>query len=119
MAGRAGAGAAAFGDNLRHGIADRRFHDRRAFLRLDLSRSPMRIDVGDLDHALRALRGWGADTRRPSFKASDALWREAREAVFYSARSRSPMAPQASSTALLKAVSAGFRSGLPSRAWTS
>src|SRR5947209_14946915 len=69
VAGRAGTGATAFGDDLRHRVADRRFHHGGAFLGIDGSRRPVRVDVGDLDHALRTLRrDEGADKRRPSLR---------------------------------------------------
>ena len=50
VAGGAGAGAAAFGDDAGHVVADRGLHDGRALLRLDLARGAVLVDVGDLDH---------------------------------------------------------------------
>src|SRR5579863_2604046 len=45
----AGAGAAAFGVNAGNAVAQRRLHHRRSFLRLDRSRGPLRIRIGDVD----------------------------------------------------------------------
>src|SRR5437667_12639256 len=50
VTGRARAGAAAFGLDLRHTVLDRRLHDGRADLAVDGPRSAAGIDVGDFDH---------------------------------------------------------------------
>jgi len=71
VAGRAGARAAALGNDAGNAIADRGLHDGRADLGLDLMGGAVVLDVGDLRHGTcRAVGFAGCNIVQAAFKAT-------------------------------------------------